>query len=51
LGGQLVRISAALRLFKNKWQREALEEVINSTHKMITNNVKVRAMELLKKES
>jgi hypothetical protein len=50
LGGQLIRISAALRLFKNEWQREALEEVINSTHKIITNNVKLRAIELLRKE-
>lgn len=50
LGGQLTRINAALRIFKNEWQREALEEVINSTHKMITDNVKLKATEIMKKE-
>ncbi len=28
--------------------RKALEEVINSTHKIITNDVKLRAKELMK---
>lgn len=48
LGGQMTRINAALRIFKNEWQREALEEVINSTHKIITNDIKLRAKELMK---
>jgi hypothetical protein len=44
-------INAALRIFKNEWQREALNEVINSSHKLITNEIKIRATELIEKES
>jgi hypothetical protein len=48
LGGQMTRINAALRIFRNEWDREALKEVINSTHKFITNDIKHRAKELMK---
>nr|WP_263323557.1 hypothetical protein [Neobacillus sp. Marseille-Q6967] len=48
LRGQITRINAALRIFKHDWQKEALNEVITSTHKIITNDIKNRARELLK---
>jgi hypothetical protein len=48
LRGQITRINAALRIFRKEWEREALKEVINSTHKYITNDIKHRAKELMK---
>jgi hypothetical protein len=48
--GQVTRINAAIRIFKYGWDKEALEIIINSKHFKISNEVKQRASELLKKE-
>jgi hypothetical protein len=49
IGGQLTRISAALRIFSNGWNQAALVEVTNSNHNKITDDIKEKALDLLKK--
>ncbi|MFB5086544.1 hypothetical protein PGC35_04895 [Psychrobacillus sp. PGGUH221] len=48
VSGQLARISAATQIFQNGWEKEALQEVINSSHKAITNEIKMKALSLQK---
>lgn len=48
--GQFTRINAAVRIFKNDWHNDALEEVITSTHSSISNELKAKANFLLKNE-
>lgn len=47
LSGQMTRISIAIRIFKNGWENDALREVINSTHPIITKDIKEKARALL----
>ncbi|MFI8687593.1 hypothetical protein [Rossellomorea sp. NPDC077527] len=48
--GQFTRINTALRIFKNGWHTDALEEVIASTHPSISIELKDKAIFLLKHE-
>ena len=50
LSGQFFRIGAAISIFKNGWEGEALKEVINSTHPIITGEIKNKALVFLNKK-
>lgn len=45
--GQITRINAAIRLFKNGLHIEALEKVIESNHFKITSKMKEKAKNIL----
>ena len=47
LSGQMTRINIAIRIFKNGWENDALKEVINSPHPLITKDIKEKARALL----
>jgi len=47
LDAQFIRINCALKIFKKEWEREALEDVVASTHYKVTPQIKQRAKELL----
>lgn len=47
LDAQFVRINCALQIFKNGWEKEALTEIISSSHPKVTSKIKKRARELL----
>lgn len=47
LSGQMIRISYANKIFKEGLENDALREVINSTHPVITEDIKEKARTLL----
>ncbi|MCM3006875.1 hypothetical protein [Priestia koreensis] len=48
--GQIARINAALTIFTNSWEHDALKLVLESKHSSITKEVKQQALDLLHKE-
>ncbi|MDN7247076.1 hypothetical protein [Planococcus shenhongbingii] len=49
LSGQMIRISAALGIFRNGWEEAALKEVMESKHPSITKEIKAKAASLINK--
>lgn len=45
---QLTRVNSAINIFKNGWEKEALNDIALSTSKSVSNRVKDGAEELLK---
>lgn len=45
---QLTRVNSAINIFKNGWEKEALNDVVLSTSKSVSSEVKEKAEELLK---
>ena len=47
LSGQMIRIPYAIKFFKNKWENDALREVISSNNSIINKEIKEKARALL----
>lgn len=47
LSGQMIRISSAMGILKNGWEKDALKEVMASKHPSITKEIKAKAMILI----
>ena len=45
---QLTRVNCAINLFRNGWEKEALNDVVLSTSKSVSSRVKEKAEALLK---
>ncbi|KAF6558320.1 hypothetical protein G9G63_25985 [Paenibacillus sp. EKM202P] len=48
LGAQKTRVSYAVEIFKNKWEKDMLQAVIESNHSEITEEIRNRAQELIR---
>lgn len=51
ISGQMIRISSAIKIFKNGWEEEALREVMKSKHPSITPEIKAKAAALVNAKS
>lgn len=49
INGQITRISYTVEIFSKNWERVMLRVAIESSHPSISNEIKTRAKELLKK--
>ena len=47
LDGQIIRISYAIKVFRNGWENDLLKEVIASNNSRVTEGIKERARLLL----
>lgn len=47
ISGQMIKITYAIKLFKEGLENDALREVINSKHPIITEDIKEKARALL----
>ena len=47
LDGQMIRISYAIKVFRNEWENDLLREVIASKNSRVTEAIKERARTLL----
>jgi len=47
LDGQIIRISYAIKVFRNEWENDLLREVIASKNSRVTEAIKERARVLL----
>jgi hypothetical protein len=45
---QLTRVNSAINIFRNGWEKEALHDIVISTSKSVSINVKEKAEVLLK---
>ncbi|MFK4343606.1 MULTISPECIES: hypothetical protein [unclassified Paenibacillus] len=48
LGAQKTRVGYAVKIFKNKWEKDMLQAVIESNHSEITEEIRNRAQELIR---
>ncbi|MFB9279413.1 hypothetical protein [Cohnella cellulosilytica] len=49
INGQITRISYTLEIFSNYWERDMLRAAIESSHPSISNEIKAKAKEILKR--
>jgi hypothetical protein len=45
---QLTRVNSAINIFRNGWEKEALNDIVKSTSNSVSNNVKDKAEVILR---